>query len=105
MIWLTIFLMALIVFTSRYMFLAPKLPLKLNAEAQKLLSFSSLAVLTAIWAPIVFLHEGKPDISTQNPYLISAGIAALIAWKTRNVLVTAVFSMAIFFILKTFAGL
>ncbi|MEZ9197816.1 AzlD domain-containing protein [Shewanella sp. 10N.286.54.B9] len=105
MIWLTIFLMTFIVFTSRYMFLAPKLPLKLNAEAQKLLSYSSPAVLTAIWAPIVFLHEGKPDLSAQNPYLISAVIAALIAWKTKNVLVTAVISMAIFFTLTTFAGL
>ncbi|WP_064608027.1 AzlD domain-containing protein [Photobacterium sp. J15] len=102
MIWLTIFLMTLIVFSSRYMFLAPKLPLKLNAEAQKLLSYSSPAVLTAIWAPIVFLHEGKPEITLQIPYLISAVIAALIAWKTKNVLVTAVISMTVFFLLTTF---
>lgn len=102
MIWLTLLLMTLIVFTSRYLFLSPKLPLKLSAETQKMLNYSSPAVLTAIWGPIVFLHDGKADISAHNPYLISAVIAALIAWKTKNVLITAVISIVVFFILSTF---
>lgn len=105
MIWLTILLMTVMVFSSRYLFLSPRLPLKLNADAQKLLSYSSPAVLTAIWAPIVFLQEGNLDISVHNPYLISAILAALIAWKTKNVLITAILSMTTFFLFKTFAGL
>ncbi|PWI32461.1 branched-chain amino acid ABC transporter [Vibrio albus] len=105
MIWFTILLMTIMVFSSRYVFLSPRLPIKLNADAQKLLSYSTPAVLTAIWAPIVFLKEGSLDISVLNPYLISALLAALIAWKTKNVLVTTILSMTTFFLFKTFAGL
>jgi branched-subunit amino acid transport protein len=67
---LYILAMTAVVFLSRYLFLEPRLPLRLNARAQHLLSFSSPAVLTAIWGPIVFLPEGKLDVSPENPYLL-----------------------------------
>jgi branched-subunit amino acid transport protein len=100
MIWFTIIAMALLVFASRYIFLEPKLPLRLTAQTQKLLSYSSPAVLTAIWAPIVFLPEGELMLSYKNPYLIAALFAILLAWRTKNVLLTAVLSMALFFIIS-----
>ncbi|PSW04342.1 AzlD domain-containing protein [Photobacterium lipolyticum] len=100
MIWLTILAMTLLVFASRYLFLEPKLPLRLNPQAQKLLSYSSPAVLTSIWAPIVFLPGGEPGFSFSNPYLIAATVAALVAWKLKNVLLTAVISMTVFFLLS-----
>lgn len=100
MIWLTIAAMALLVFASRYVFLEPKLPLRLTAQTQKLLSYSSPAVLTAIWTPIVFLPEGELMLSHKNPYLIAALFAILLAWRTKNVLLTAVLSMALFFIIS-----
>lgn len=59
MIMLSILLMTLLVFTSRYLFLEPKLPLKLSTRTQKILNYASPAVLTAIWAPIVFIPEGN----------------------------------------------
>ncbi|QUJ70180.1 AzlD domain-containing protein (plasmid) [Photobacterium sp. GJ3] len=97
MIWLTILAMALIVFASRYLFLAPGLPIRLNHQAQRFLSYASPAVLTAIWAPIVFVPEQSGlNLSWSNPYLIGALVSALIAWKTKNVLLTAVIGMAVF---------
>ncbi|MGR5148053.1 AzlD domain-containing protein [Photobacterium alginatilyticum] len=102
MIWLTLLAMALLVFSSRYLFLEPRLPLRLNAQAQKLLSYSSPAVLTAIWAPIVFLPEGELSVSWHNPYLVAAIVAVLLAWKLKSVLLTAVISMAVFFLLSAF---
>ncbi|NAW88777.1 AzlD domain-containing protein [Photobacterium halotolerans] len=101
MIWLTILTMTLIIFASRYLFLDPRLPIKLNYQTQWFLSYSSPAVLTAIWAPIVFLPDNKTiDLTYTNPYLIGAVVAALIAWKTKNVLLTAVISMTVFFIVS-----
>ena len=100
MIMLSILAMTAVVFLSRYIFLEPKLPLRLNARAQHLLSFSSPAVLTAIWAPIVFLPEGELGLNLNNPYLIAAALAALIAWRTKNVLLTTVASMGVFLVLK-----
>tara|TARA_Y100001956_G_C4098744_1_gene176563 strand:- start:162 stop:470 length:309 start_codon:yes stop_codon:yes gene_type:complete len=100
MVMLSILAMTLLVFTSRYLFVEPKLPLKLNPQAQRLLSYSSPAVLTAIWAPIVFMPEQELWIAVDNPYLIGAVVAAAIAWKTGNVLLTTIVSMVLFLMLK-----
>lgn len=100
MIMLSILAMTVLVFVSRYLFLEPKLPLRLNAQAQRLLSYSSPAVLTAIWAPIVFMPEQELWLTPSNPYLIGAVVAAITAWKTKNVLLTTFVSMAIFLVLK-----
>ncbi|WP_153448775.1 AzlD domain-containing protein [Vibrio algicola] len=101
MIFTSIIAMTAVVFLSRYIFLEPRLPVKLNVKAQRLLSYSSPAVLTAIWAPIVFVHDEQLALSLNNPYLIAAILAALVAWKTNNVIATTVISMGCFFILNT----
>lgn len=100
MVMLSILAMTLLVFMSRYLFLEPRLPLRLNPQAQRLLKYSSPAVLTAIWAPIVFMPEQSLWVSTNNPYLIGALAAALLAWRTKNVLLTTLVSMVIFLCLK-----
>ncbi|MDN3697085.1 AzlD domain-containing protein [Vibrio sp. 03-59-1] len=102
MVILSIFAMTALVFLSRYLFLEPKLPLRLNAQAQKLLSYSSPAVLTAIWGPIVFMPDSTLSLSVQNPYLWGAVIAVFIAWKTKNVLLTTIVSMLLFLVLNVF---
>ncbi|WP_319552787.1 AzlD domain-containing protein [uncultured Vibrio sp.] len=100
MIMLSILLMTALVFTSRYLFLEPKLPIRLGVRTQKVLSYASPAVLTAIWAPIVFLPEGELGLSVQNPFLLAAIIAVLIAYLTKNVLMTTIVSMAAFLLLR-----
>ncbi|WP_394246127.1 AzlD domain-containing protein [Vibrio profundi] len=92
--------MTAVVFLSRYLFLEPKLPIKLGVRTQKLLAYSSPAVLTAIWGPIVFLPENELLLATDNAYLWAAILAALLAWKTKNVLLTTVISMAVFLYLN-----
>jgi branched-subunit amino acid transport protein len=100
MITLTIFAMAVIVFSSRYVFLEPRLPLKLNPNVLHFLSYSAPAVLTAILAPIVFIHDEKLDISFGNNDLICAVVAVILAVTTRNTLLTTLLSMSLFFILR-----
>ncbi|WP_319534409.1 AzlD domain-containing protein [uncultured Vibrio sp.] len=100
MIMLSILLMTALVFTSRYLFLEPKLPIRLGTRTQKILSYASPAVLTAIWAPIVFVPEGELGLSLQNPFLLAATIAVLIAYLTKNVLMTTIVSMAAFLLLR-----
>lgn len=101
MVIVSILAMTALVFLSRYLFLEPKLPLRLNPQAQRLLSYSSPAVLTAIWAPIVFMPEqDQLWVAADNPYIWGAALAALLAWKTRNVLLTTLISMAVFLLLN-----
>jgi branched chain amino acid efflux pump len=100
MITLTIFCMAAIIFFSRYVFLEPRLPLKLSPAVLHFLSYSAPAVLTAILAPIVFIRDKQLDISLDNNYLICALLAVFLAITTRNTLLTTVLSMAVFFMLR-----
>ncbi len=100
MITLTIFLMAAIIFCSRYVFLEPRLPIKLSSSTLKFLSYSAPAVLSAIWAPIVFIQQHTLDISFNNNYLICAIVAVILAITTRNTLLTTVLSMSLFFVLR-----
>lgn len=100
MIMLSIFAMTALVFMSRYLFLEPKLPLRLSPNLQRFLSYSSPAVLTAIWAPIVFTHEKSLWIDSINPYIWASLLAGILAWKTKNVLLTTVASMAVFLLLN-----
>ncbi|MGF1795875.1 AzlD domain-containing protein [Photobacterium swingsii] len=102
MIMLSILAMTAIVFFSRYVFLEPRVPLKLNNHALRLLSYSSPAILTAIWAPIIFLPEGELSVSLTNPYLLAAVITALLVWKTSNVLLSIILSMGAFLFLNLY---
>ena len=97
MSWFILVVMALIVFVSRYLFLEPRLPLHLGPKVLHFLHYTGPAVLTAIWAPIVFNREGELGISLTNPYLVAAAFASVLAVTTRNVLLTTVLSMALFF--------
>ncbi|GDY25532.1 MULTISPECIES: AzlD domain-containing protein [unclassified Agarivorans] len=100
MIWLSIFAMAAIVFASRYLFLEPKIPLRLSKTALQFLSYSAPAVLTSIFAPIVFIREEELSIGLDNPYLLCAILATILAVSTRNALITTVISMAVFFVIN-----
>ncbi|GLO63839.1 branched-chain amino acid ABC transporter [Vibrio sp. MACH09] len=104
MIMLSILAMAALVFISRYLFLEPRLPIRLNSKAQRLLAYSSPAVLTSIWGPIVFIQDDEVALSLTNPYLIGALVAAFLVWKTKNVLWTTIISMAVFLLFKLSLG-
>lgn len=104
MIWLTIILMTLVVFISRYLFLEPRLPLRLGPRTTQFLSYAAPAILTAIAAPIVFLPEGELALQVSNPYLISAVLAIGLAYLTRHVLFTSVVSMGVFFVLHSWGA-
>ena len=100
MIWLTLLAMATLVFISRYIFLEPKFTIRLGPKILHFLHYTGPAVLTAIWAPIVFHQEGQLNLGINNPYFIAAIVAAILAVTTKNVLLTTVLSMALFFIIN-----
>lgn len=100
MVWLAILGMSLILFFNRYLFLEPRLPLKLGRHLRNFLGFAVPGLLTAICAPIVFLPDHQLNISLTNPYLL-AGISAVIfmLWS-RSVLTTLAASMALFYLFR-----
>ena len=88
--------MLLVTFGVRYPVLALVSKITLPPAVLEALKFIPPAVLTAIIAPSVLQPAGQLDLSLSNAYLVAAVAAALIAWRTKNLLLTIVLGMAIF---------
>lgn len=58
------------------------------------LRFVPIAVLSAITLPQLLLPKDVIDLSLRNPRWIAGILAALVAWRTRNVFLTIVVGMA-----------
>ena len=58
------------------------------------LRFVPPAVLSAIVASEIFVRDGARDLSLGNLRLIAGALAALVAWRTRNVFLTIGVGMA-----------
>jgi branched-subunit amino acid transport protein len=101
---LIIILLAVITFSTRYLLLHPKFPIKLNAKTSQFLSFSAPAVLTAIWVPIILIHNDQLALNVANPYIPAAIIAIAVAAKTHSIYLTLLISGAFFIGLKMFLG-
>lgn len=99
MIYLVIALLAILVFGSRYLFLEPRLPLRLGPRTLKLLSYSTPAVLASIVGPIVFIQEQQLVSEWNNAYVLGALSAVIMIVVTKRTLLTAVVSMAVFLLL------
>ncbi|CAM4134906.1 AzlD domain-containing protein [Vibrio agarivorans] len=100
MIYALILLLTVIVFASRYLFLEPSVPLRLNSKAQRFLSYASPAVLTAIWGPIVFMPHGELILEDNLAYILGAVFAVVLARITQNVLLTTIVSICFFLWIK-----
>lgn len=64
------------------------------------LRFVPPAVLSAIVASEIFVRDGAPDLSPANPRLLAGAAAAVVAWRTRNVLLTIAVGMAALWVLQ-----
>lgn len=68
------------------------------------LRYVPAAVLSAIIAPELFLPQGTLDLSLGNERLIAGLIAIVIAWRTRNVLLTVAIGMLAVWLLQALSA-
>ncbi|MEA5670845.1 AzlD domain-containing protein [Pseudomonas sp. MH2] len=101
MIWLLIVAMGVVVFLNRYVFLEPRLPLRLGSNVRQFLGFAVPGLLTAICGPIIFLPEHQLNLDPLNPYLLGSLVAIALVLLTRSVLLSMLASMLIFFVLRS----
>ena len=66
------------------------------------LQFVPPAVLTAIIAPELFLQDGSLSLSLANGRLVAGLIAILVAWRTKNVVLTILTGMAAMWLIQWF---
>jgi branched-subunit amino acid transport protein len=96
--------MALVTFGVRYPVLALVSRITLPEPVLESLRFIPPAVLTAIIVPAALMPGGALDMSLRNAYLVGVIAAGIIAWTSRNLLLTICLGMALFWIWKALIG-
>ena len=99
-VWTLIALLTAISFASRASFILLFSDVTLPRGVQKGLRFVPAAVFTALAVPDAFVRSGAIQLGLSNPKAAAALIAALVAWKTRNTLVTILAGMAALHLLR-----
>ncbi|HSB01457.1 MAG TPA: AzlD domain-containing protein [Anaerolineales bacterium] len=99
-IWLVMLLGGLITFGMRlsliYLFGRFQIPETLR----KALHYVPPAVLSALILPALFLREGALYLSFENTRLLAGLAAIVVAWFSRNTLVTIIAGMVVLFLLQ-----
>jgi len=96
--------MMAVTFGVRYPVLALVGRLQLPPPVIRALRYVPVAVLTAIIVPELVLRDGAWQISLDNAYLVAGVVAALISWRTKNLLLTIVIGMGVFLLWRAITG-
>jgi len=101
-IWLVMLLGGLITFGMRFslIYLLAEGRFEIPETIRRPPHYVPPAVLSAIIFPELFLPNGGLDLSLGNTRLLAGLIAILIAWFTRNTLITILAGMLALFLLK-----
>ncbi len=102
LLWVTIISIGLLTLGIRLSFMVFMGKMQLSPMAQQALRFVPVAVLSALIAPALFFSNGSLDVSLSNIRLIAGILAILVAWRTKNVLLTIFSGMACLLILQMF---
>lgn len=99
-LWLTIVGAGAVTFALRLSFIALLGRIEVPPFLGRALRFVPAAVLTAVVIPLLVYVDGAVEVSLGNERLIAGVVAALIAWRTRNVPLTLVGGMAVLWTLQ-----
>ena len=99
-IWLVMLLGGLITFAMRFSLIYLFGKFEIPGTMRKALHYVPPAVLSALVFPELFLHEGTFDLSLENTRLLAGLIAIVVAWFSRNTLITILVGMIALFVLQ-----
>jgi len=94
--------MMAVTFGVRYPVLAITGRITLPPPVLNALKFIPPAVLSAIIVPALLIPDGELDIGYTNAYLVAGLFAAVVAWRRKNLLLTIVVGMAVFWLWRVF---
>ena len=92
-LWLTMILAGVITYAIRLSFILIFGKVEVPATLRRALRFVPPAVLTAIIVPDLLYIDGAIHVSPGNARLIAGILAALVAWRTKNVILTILAGM------------
>ena len=101
-IWLVMLLGGLITFAIRFSLIYLFGRIQVPETIRRSLHYVPPAVLSAIIFPELFLQDGVLDLSLDNTRLLAGLTAIVVAWFSRNTLITIVAGMIALFLLQIF---
>jgi branched-subunit amino acid transport protein len=90
----------LLTFGMRFIFIYLLGRFEVPETMRKALRFVPPAVLSAIVVPELLVRSGQMDVSLMNFRLLAGAVAVLVAWRTKNTLLTILGGMAALLLLE-----
>jgi branched-subunit amino acid transport protein len=104
-LWLVVLLAGLLTFATRLSFILLLDRIKVPDWFRRGLRFVPVAVLSAIILPDLATHNATLDLSLRNPQLYAGALAVLVAWRTKNVLLTILAGMVALLVFQALLGI
>lgn len=101
-LWLIVIGIALGAFLPRFILLPLLGRVEIPNIVLRTLRYVPPAALAAILLPALLVHEGQIDLGAAEEQLWAALFAAVIAWRTQNVLYTVLGGMVVLWLLTWF---
>jgi len=101
-IWLVMLLGGLITFGMRFSLIYLFGRFQIPETMRRALHYVPPAVLSAIIFPELFLSDGALNLSLDNTRLLAGLVAIMVAWFSKNTLITILAGMAALFLLQFF---
>jgi len=101
-IWLVMLLGGLITFGMRFSLIYLFGRFEIPEMIRKALHYVPPAVLSAIIFPELFIREGALNLTLDNHRLLAGVVAVLVAWFSKNILITIIAGMIALFLLQLF---
>lgn len=95
----TITIIAIGTFFLRFSFIYLHGKFTLPKSIENAMKYIPTAILSALIFPALIIKDNRIWLSIENPKLIAGTIAILIAWKTKNLLLTTGLGLALFWFL------
>ncbi len=100
-LWLVFLAAGLLTYAMRLSFILLWGKIDVPMWLQRALRFVPPAVLTAIFFPELFMPGGTLDLTPGNARLIAGTLAALVAWRTRNIVLTILVGMGALLLIQS----
>lgn len=104
-LWLVILIAGLLTFGTRLSFILLLHRIKFPGWFLRGLRFVPMAVLSAIILPQLATRNATLDLSFHNPQLFAGAVAILVAWRTKNVLLTILAGMVALLLFQAVLGI
>ena len=101
-IWLVMLFGGLITFGMRFSLIYLFGRFQVPETMRRALHYVPPAVLSAIIFPELFLHDASLYISMENTRLLAGLVAVLVAWSSKNTLITIIAGMVVLFTMQYF---